>query len=511
MTHNRALAYLGGLLILKAIAIALFILYGPVGLGPDEAQYWTWSEQPALGYYSKPPGIAWQIGLGTKFFGNTELGVRSGAVVIGTLLPLAVFFLARSCLLSPLACFWAGIAMAFCPLGMMASLLSITDGGQVLFWTLATWVVASAIARQSPPSYVWLGFVILCGALFKWPIYLFWLFVLGSLYAFKGLFNKRLILGMAISLLGLLPSLIWNSQHGWVTFRHVGATIENGATTASTMAAGNFFDFMGAQIALLSPIFFALLIFGLWILVRHAAAVPPPVAFCGWTSAIIIAGYALQAFFKKMQGNWCDFAYPGAIVFLSWAACDYAKSGQKWMARGTALALVLSFITFAIPTIQQRGIASLPYSMNPFRHNVGWHALSKKLKEVGYDPSQHFLFGDKYQMSSILSFYGEEQKRAYFLNLNQVRKNQFSFWPSMKEQQLGKTGYFVVTENVPTLKRHKDAIIASYAVKLSHYFETVEFLGLKPLFNCNSEMAKGAFIFRCTQYNGLEPADSGLY
>ena len=31
----------------------------------DEAQYWAWSEEPAFGYYSKPPLIAWIIGAAT--------------------------------------------------------------------------------------------------------------------------------------------------------------------------------------------------------------------------------------------------------------------------------------------------------------------------------------------------------------------------------------------------------------------------------------------------------------
>lgn len=509
MTYHKAFWILMLLLIIKALAVGLFIAQGNIGLGPDEAQYWTWSQEPALGYYSKPPGIAWQIWMGTKLFGNTELGVRFGALVIGTLLPLAVFLLAKRSMLSAAASFWAGTALAFCPLGMMASLLSITDGGQVLFWTLATLIVASALSQDRPPSYFLLGLTILAGALFKWPIYLFWLFALGSLYAYSK-WNWRFIGGVALSLLGLLPSLIWNSQHGWVTFRHVAATIEHGSTEASTTEAGNFFAFLGSQMALLSPILFALLLIAFWILLSRTHAMPPAVAFCGWSSFIIILGYSFMALFKKMQGNWCDFAYPGAIVLLSWAACDDLKA-VKWMAGGTLLALVLSIFSFAIPTLQEKNILPLSYSANPFRHNLGWKAMGKALTDAGYDPSQHFLFGDKYQTSSILSFYAEGQKRAYFLNLNRVRKNQFSFWPSMKQEQLGQTGYFVVTENIPALTRQLPQLPSTYQEKLKPYFDQVEYLGLKTIFSSNRRQAKGALIFRCTGYNGRLPVDPALY
>jgi len=59
-------------LLLKALGSILLILFLGVGLAPDEAQYHLWSKYIDWGYYSKPPGIAWQIYLGCLFFGDTE-------------------------------------------------------------------------------------------------------------------------------------------------------------------------------------------------------------------------------------------------------------------------------------------------------------------------------------------------------------------------------------------------------------------------------------------------------
>jgi 4-amino-4-deoxy-L-arabinose transferase-like glycosyltransferase len=42
----------------------------------DEAHYWMWSQQPDWSYYSKPPLVAYVIGLGTALFGDTEFGLR---------------------------------------------------------------------------------------------------------------------------------------------------------------------------------------------------------------------------------------------------------------------------------------------------------------------------------------------------------------------------------------------------------------------------------------------------
>src|ERR1051325_5649220 len=48
-------------------------------LYPDEAQYWFWAQYPALGYYSKPPLVAWVIALTTALFGDSEFAVRLAA------------------------------------------------------------------------------------------------------------------------------------------------------------------------------------------------------------------------------------------------------------------------------------------------------------------------------------------------------------------------------------------------------------------------------------------------
>lgn len=498
-------------LIIKAILLIWIILNAGIGLGPDEAQYWTWSQSLAWGYYSKPPGIAWQIWLGTFFFGNTELGVRSTAIAIGFILPILIFFLAKACRLSPSTCTWSGLTMALCPIGVLASFLAITDGGMVLFWTATCILLANALEKDKKPNYFWIGFFIMCGALFKWPIYMLWIFVLFLFPSWK------IIYGVAISLIGLLPSIIWNSQHDWVTFRHVLATMTGGPgkeIVSKAVTHGNFWEFFGAQAVLLSPIPFLFMLMGFGTLLWKGKNLNRSLKFCGWMSLIILGVYSVAALFMKMQGNWAIFAYPTAVILLSWFACERYYYGKGVLAGGLVLSILLCIIGFSIPYIQSYSMYSnfpISYKMNPFRHNLGWDRLEQELKAVGYNPSKDFLFGDKYQTSSILSFYGENRKRAYFLNLNKIRKNQFSFWPSMAKEQKGKNGYFVLTENSPHLDKEFPEQIGKYQQALNEYFREVRFLGIRPLFYAYGKVVKGAMIFECIDYNGKIPPETNLY
>ena len=80
-----------GLLVLRLVALAL----NRTDLFFDEAQYWFWSLEPAFGYYSKPPLIAWIIGLSTGVCGVSEFCVRLPSPFLHTVTALGVFLIGR--------------------------------------------------------------------------------------------------------------------------------------------------------------------------------------------------------------------------------------------------------------------------------------------------------------------------------------------------------------------------------------------------------------------------------
>lgn len=499
------------LLMIKAFLIILVIFYAGIGLGPDEGQYWTWSQSLDWGYYSKPPGIAWQIWVGTQLFGQTEWGVRSVTVLLAIFQALAVYRLALSSDLLPRTAFWCGLLMAFCPLGIVGSLFAITDVGFLLCWTVACLTVVSALQQKQEPNPLWIGGWIMMGALFKWPIYLFWIFVFVCRYwYYPKLKITSLLTGVLLSLAGLLPSIWWNGSHDWVTFRHVFATLQGGS---GQKAAGNIGEFLGSQAMLLSPVLFILLLCGLWQWLRKRNQLTPALFFCGFVTLTSLGFITVISFFQKIQGNWISFAYPTGLIILGWDVFQQHPSRVLWAKVGLGLSILLTSLILLLPSfylVPALATYAPAYRINPFKHNMGWTKLSQTLAKHHYDPNQHFLFSDKYQTTSILSFYGPGQQRAYFLNLLGLRNNQFSYWPSMQEERRGKTGYFVWVENVPHLN-HWQEKRDFYHKELQPYFEKVDFLELAPLVYQGPLVVKAALIFRCQYCKNVQPANSLLY
>jgi 4-amino-4-deoxy-L-arabinose transferase-like glycosyltransferase len=494
------------LLCIKALMMLEIIVYGGIGLGPDEAQYWTWSRTLDWGYYSKPPGIAWQIWLGTQLFGHTELGVRFVSVLLSLAQAWGVYLVAIACELKPKAAFWCGMLMAFMPIGILGSLLAITDGGFLLFWILACLVMVSALTRDQEPNPILIGLTILGGALFKWPIYFFWIFFfLGRWRYFPQQSLSKGIAGIGLSVLGLFPSIWWNYSHDWATFRHVSATLQGGH--APVNQGGNLIEWIGSQSALLSPVLFVLLMIALWTWFKRYQHFSASLVFCGFVTISTLLGMTILATFQKIQGNWGLFAYPTGIILLGKYASEWQPKKMIWLKGGLGLSVFLAISSLLIPLS-----SFIPHKMNPFKHNLGWMTLQQQLKDLGYNPAQHFLVSDKYQTTSLLSFYNEGQKRAYFLNLNGTRKNQFSYWPGLHEEQKGRAGYFVWVENAPHLYQDGKNKMAYYENELKKYFEEVECLGLHPLLSQDHNILKGAFIFRCQNCReSLQPESSNLY
>ena len=56
----------------------------------DEAQYWTWSQDLAWGYFSKPPFLAWMIAAAEPACGSTEACVRAPSTLSWAATALAV-------------------------------------------------------------------------------------------------------------------------------------------------------------------------------------------------------------------------------------------------------------------------------------------------------------------------------------------------------------------------------------------------------------------------------------
>ncbi len=244
--RNQQWLRLGHVLIFVPLLVNLWYLASAkINLEQDETYQWLWSKHLALSYYSKPPLIACTQWLGTHLWGDTAFGVRFFAPVITAVVALCTLrFLAR--VVNVRAAFWLTAALLAVPIFSLGTVLMTIDPLSVMFWTFAMIAGWEAVQENSSTrSWIWvglwmgLGFLSKYTALFQWFSWAMFFCVWPP--ARRQLRRPGPWLALLLNLLCMLPVLVWNQQHHWITVTHVasdGGLTKSWAFTPANLWAG---------------------------------------------------------------------------------------------------------------------------------------------------------------------------------------------------------------------------------------------------------------------------------
>ncbi|HWQ91475.1 MAG TPA: glycosyltransferase family 39 protein, partial [Clostridia bacterium] len=337
-----------GYIVIACLLVARWFYVGSdtIQLSEDEAYQWVWSKYLDWSYYSKPPMIAYTQFVGTTLWGDTQFGVRFFSPLIAAILSLMLLrFFARD--VNARAGFFLLLMLTATPLMAAGSVLMTVDPLSVLFWTaamLAGWRAALPNGTLADWAKVglWmgLGFLSKYTALFQW---LCWaVFFLLWPPARKHLRRPGPYAALLINALCAIPVLIWNAQREWITVTHVAQGAGAGRTWEPTLKF--LFEFIGAELGLLNPVFFIAMIWAciaMWRRQRHN----PRLLFLFSMGAPVFLVYLMQSFRGRVFPNWIA----PAVVPLACLTVIYwdtrLRLGQlkvkTWLSIGLAVGLPL--------------------------------------------------------------------------------------------------------------------------------------------------------------------------
>ncbi len=447
------LLFLG--IVLISILRIYYIQTGPFDLSADEAHYWEWSRRLDLSYYSKGPLIAYLIHAGTLIFGNTVLGVRVFAVVLSALSSLALFKLGKH-LYDGRTGFFSALLVQVVPLYSTYGVLMTIDSPFMFFWILSLllfWKTMEAGDPEVPRKtgmlvWVLLGVSIGLGLLAKYTMAFFYLS--GFLFYIFNKDSRRLFLekgpyvATAVSLIVFSPVIIWNAGHGWVTLKHTAGQAH--LSDGLVLSPKYFFDYIGSQLGVITPVLFVLLFIALWKLKGDKKG-----SFLFWFSVPIFVFFALKSIQGKVQGNWALPAYAaGFIAFPAYFVkkTALAKKSYRWLvAVSIALALVLTCVAY-YPSL----LKFLPPRIDPTARLtmklLGWKELGEQTSGIYKELSSEgpaFVFSDSYQISSELAFYMQGNPVTYCVNFGR-RMDQYDLWPGFGKD-IGYNALFVAFDD----------------------------------------------------------------
>jgi 4-amino-4-deoxy-L-arabinose transferase-like glycosyltransferase len=388
---------LAGVLAITGLRL-LWLVFQPADLYPDEAQYWFWAQHPALGYYSKPPLVAWLIALTTGLFGESEFAIRLSAPLLHAGTAIFVYAIGTRLYDSRVG-LWSALAYASLPGASVSGFIISTDAPLVLFW--ATALYAFIRAREGGGTGWWVAVGLACGLglLAKYAM-AYWLFsALGYvlLVPAERRHLRPLLAAAALALLVHSPNFWWNWQNGFVSYVHVR---DNAGMSEPLIHPEAFLEFFGSQFAVFGPLFFA----GLLVLTASPRTLAEPRARLLASFALpVLAMMLAVSFLSRAQPNWAAPAFVSATVLVVAWALD--RGWRKLVIFSIALHLVVVALLFTgRETLAAIGV-ELPAKYDALGRLRGWRALGSIVgAELKAHPGSR-LFADDRETLAALVYY----------------------------------------------------------------------------------------------------------
>jgi 4-amino-4-deoxy-L-arabinose transferase-like glycosyltransferase len=423
-----------------------------VDLVGDEAYYWLWSKHLDLSYYSKGPAIAWTIGFGTSLMGDNVFGVRWPAVGFATATAVLFYQLGKS-LFSMRVGMWAVICASLVPLFMVGSFVMTIDALSVFCWILAAWLFWKNRHHETSTRWITTGLAVGIGMLAKYTnvaeLISFGLFCALTPEHRRDLKSRKFWYMVGAALVCLLPVIVWNNRHDWITISHL---IHRGSLDQSwKFSPLEVLAFIGGQFLIFNPLFMMGLVFGLW-MKRKILLKSPPYIFLSTLFWPLIVFYFVLSFNKTAQLNWTAPSFVAGVLLLSAIWTEWSES-RKWIRLTGLSVLGISAMFFVLTHL----IAFVPLSdvftsikQDPLRRLRGQQDMANQVHQAQMKYGANFLIANKYTLASLISFYHPDQPQTYIPNHEGVM-NQFSFWPSYSDGYWRDSAIFVSdTPDVPS-------------------------------------------------------------
>jgi undecaprenyl-diphosphatase len=349
----------------------------------------------------------------------------------------------------------------------------------------------SRIMHYAPRIYwILLGISIGFGLLTKYTMALFYLcsFLFLVLRERRLFFTSGPYIAFFLSILIFIPVILWNAEYSWVTLKHTAGQAHIAEGLRITVK--DFFEFIGSQLGVITPLLFILMSVSLWIQRNRKEG-----GFLIWFCIPVIIFFLLKSLQGKVQANWALPGYiTGIIAFSEFSKKIFSEKKGKQIL--IAITILLSVAVTAVA--HYPSILNLSVKQDPTSKLRGWKELGSEVTKIYEKMSEKrpvFLFSESYQVSSELAFYVKGHPTTYCINLDR-RMNQYDLWPGFSDL-LHHNAIFVTINDIVIPQRVAGA------------FENVE----KRLFTVyeKDKKVRDYSIFLCYDFKGMTLEKPGTY
>ncbi len=442
------------LLALLTIVRLIWLKFTGLGLAPDEAQYWFWSKNLDWGFYSKPPMVALLINLSTKICGDSEACIRMSSPLLYFFTSLAVYGIGKE-LFNTRVGLWSAATFATLPAVFLSSALVSTDPALLFFWSLTLYTFIRALRSDTWGLWLIVGIFAGLGMLSKYNMLVFLLSAVVLLLWVpterKRLFSYKFWAAALIAFMIWLPNLIWNLQHGLVSFYH---TVDlAGANTASLFNFAGLIKFFVGQFAVFGPILFGVFLYSCFQLLRQPNK-QVEYKFLLAFSLVFIGLIMLVALKSRAHANWAAPAYIAASVLVCAYLIEINKAGLLKLSLG--LHLVLSALGLFYPLATAEFDVQLNSRYDPVSRLQNNRDLGKEVTELLQQNPGAVLAVDERKLLASLLYYSTTH--IYKWNPTGAVHDHFDLTTNLREQISKDIIFIGESYSVDALKAYANSV-----------------------------------------------------
>jgi len=345
-----------------------------LNLSVDEAQYFIWSLEPAWGYFSKPPLIAWTIAAAGLLCGDSETCIRLPALLLFTGTAWVMAALAGR-LFDARTGMWVGIAFATTLLSSFYARFMTTDSLLLFCWALALLFFLRALETDRWRDWLALGVAIGFGLLAKYTMVIFLLCALAVLWLdHRPRMGLKATVAALLGLAFLIPNFLWNQHHHFATLHH---TAELAQLDRDLLRPASLVKFTLAQFGIIGPLLLPALLVAA--ADRQAWRTDPQQRFLILFSLPILAGFLLLSFLTRSNANWAATAYIAATILA--VAMLLRRNHRRWLTSAIILNLLLTAAFYHWDRLAPAIGITLSRNTDPFHAVRGWDTPGRQLAE----------------------------------------------------------------------------------------------------------------------------------
>jgi dolichol-phosphate mannosyltransferase len=417
--EDRARAVALGL-ILYAFALRLVYL-GSVELLPEETYYWNYARHLDIAYLDHPPMVAWLIRLGTATFGQTQFGVRAGALCCGVIASFFAYRLTRN-LFGDAAALAALVLAQVLPFFFLAGFLMTPDAPLTAAWAASLYFLERALIGGRPTAWWGVGIALGIGAISKYSIGLLvpvtFAFMLWDERSRRWWFRWEPYAAALVALAIFSPVILWNAQHEWASFAF---------QTSRRLAEAPRFalhKLIASALVLITPTG-VLAVTAAFISTKSwddGGTAPRRRLFIRLSVLIPLAVFALFSLRHEVKLDWTGAPWTAALPVLA-AGMIAGETGLSRFAAWIRSAWTPTFVTLLLIYgaglhYLVLGLPGLGYGKHIELVPVAWRDFAGQVMDTAAAVRQEtgsdvLIVGmDRYAIASELAFYGAERTRS---------------------------------------------------------------------------------------------------